>query len=492
VSGPFSLHESVDLSCDVLIVGSGAGASTVAAQLVGVGLDVLMIEEGPYVPALAAPVGLSDAMPLLWRSGGLTAAIGEPPIAFAEGCCVGGGTEVNSAIFQRAPEPILAGWSGKQGLGDLTAERLEPYYDHVAQMVGASHTNGDLGPPTELLRRAGEAMAWEVTPLERAQVRCVGTNQCSAGCPTGAKQSVTTSLLPNLLRAGLRLIADCRVIRLMHQNGRASKAIAVSQDAGARRHITIKFRDIFVCAGATQSPALLQRSGMTKRLISAFQLHPTLRILARFKEPVNAAEHRLPLVAITEFMPDLRFGGSIFTLGTFAMALAEDWTNRARYLADHRHFTMYYVMIRPTGTGWLRTIPGLREPLIGYTLGAEDWSLLAQGASSLASALFAVGADLVLPGVSGGVGARSPAEFGSQMDETRRARAALMSIHILASLPMGDGDQAPVDSVGRLRGFDNVLVADASVIPTPLGANPQGTVMALAKRTADIFMNAGR
>jgi choline dehydrogenase-like flavoprotein len=57
---------------------------------------------------------------------------------------------------------------------------------------------------------------------------------------------------------------------------------------------------------------------------------------------------------------------------------------------------------------------------------------------------------------------------------------------------MGESDRAPVDSVGRLRGFDNVLVADASAIPTPLGVNPQGTVMALAKRTADHFMNAGR
>ena len=35
-----------ELSCDVCIVGSGAGGATLAAQLVARGLDVVMLEEG--------------------------------------------------------------------------------------------------------------------------------------------------------------------------------------------------------------------------------------------------------------------------------------------------------------------------------------------------------------------------------------------------------------------------------------------------------------
>jgi hypothetical protein len=38
-----------------------------------------MLEEGPHVPADAAPRGLSEALPMLWRGGGLTATMGETP-----------------------------------------------------------------------------------------------------------------------------------------------------------------------------------------------------------------------------------------------------------------------------------------------------------------------------------------------------------------------------------------------------------------------------
>ena len=43
---------------------------------------------------------------------------------------------------------------------------------------------------------------------------------------------------------------------------------------------------------------------------------------------------------------------------------------------------------------------------------------------------------------------------------------------------------APVDSVGRLFGHENVFVVDASVFPTSLGVGPALTIMANALRTA--------
>src|SRR5205823_9941081 len=98
---------STTLTCDVLVVGTGAGGASVAATLAEAGVDVLMLEEGPHIPADVAPQTLSEALPALWRGGGLTATLGSPPIALAEGRCVGGSTEINSAIFQRAPDEVI-------------------------------------------------------------------------------------------------------------------------------------------------------------------------------------------------------------------------------------------------------------------------------------------------------------------------------------------------------------------------------------------------
>jgi choline dehydrogenase-like flavoprotein len=483
VNGLFTLHGPAKLSCDVLIIGSGAGGSAAAVALVAAGRDVLLLEEGPYVPAERAPEGLSRAMPQMWRGGGFTAALGRPPIAFAEGRCVGGGTEINSAIFQRAPTEVLANWRMSHGLAGFD-DCLTPYYERVSRMVSAGLADYDPGPPTEILRTAGERMGWRVTALERAQSRCIGTNQCSAACPTGAKQSVTTAILPGLLRKGLRLIAGCRVQRLIVRRGRVEGVVA--SVSGGRR-LEVSCREVFLCAGATQSPALLQRSGLGPS-IAPFQLHPTLRLLARFRQPVSAAEHPLPQVAITEFMPDLRFGGSIFTLGSFGMALAEDWAERSHLAADHRHFGLYYAMIRPRGAGRLRAVPGLPEPLVGYRLADEDWGMLTDGATALAEGLFSAGADLVLPSIAGVAPSASPSQFKLNMAGAARARAALMTIHIFSSLPMSGRHDRLVDPEGRLEAMKNVRVADASVIPEPLGVNPQATVMSLALRTAESFL----
>lgn len=73
-----------------------------------------------------------------------------------------------------------------------------------------------------------------------------------------------------------------------------------------------------------------------------------------------------------------------------------------------------------------------------------------------------------------------------------RDRVALMTIHLFGSCPMGrDQELFPVDPWGRLTGFDNIIVADGSVLPGAPGVNPQATIMALAYRATDRYL-AGR
>jgi choline dehydrogenase-like flavoprotein len=70
-------------------------------------------------------------------------------------------------------------------------------------------------------------------------------------------------------------------------------------------------------------------------------------------------------------------------------------------------------------------------------------------------------------------------------------RLSISTVHISSSCPMGENEAVcPVDSHGRLRGFDNIYLGDASIIPDAPGVNPQGTVMALALRNARYFLAA--
>jgi choline dehydrogenase-like flavoprotein len=408
---------------------------------------------------------------------------------------VGGGTEINSAIFQRAPEDVVEDWARANHLPDFSPQELAPFYDRAAAVVNASFTPGPLGPPTEILRRAGEAMGWKTTLLERGRREPSLAPHLISGFATGAKQSMSATLIPEALARGARLIANCRVNSLTVRGRRVSNAVATARDLQGRRHrVDVNASHVFLCGGTTQTPAILHRSGFRKNIGRSFQIHPTIRILATFPDVVNAHRHELALAAITEFMPALRFGGSVFTLSTFGLSLAEDWPVRGRYLAEYAYCAMYYAMIRPDGVGRVRTVRGLMEPILSYRLTERDWRRLRDGLALLARALLAAGASRVIPSLRGHPGWTDANQVEPDLqDGLRRERVALMSIHLFASCPMGrDPELFPVDPYGRLAGFDNVIVADGSVLPSAPGVNPQATIMALAYRATDSYLATRR
>ena len=93
ISGLTSQDEitgELDLDCDAVIVGSGAGGATVAAELAAAGVDVIMLEEGGYHPTGSFTAETGRALRTLYRDGGGGMAIGRPSVLFAEGRCVGG------------------------------------------------------------------------------------------------------------------------------------------------------------------------------------------------------------------------------------------------------------------------------------------------------------------------------------------------------------------------------------------------------------------
>ena len=65
----------------------------------------------------------------------------------------------------------------------------------------------------------------------------------------------------------------------------------------------------------------------------------------------------------------------------------------------------------------------------------------------------------------------------------------IMTVHLMASCPMGEDRRvAAVNSWGRVHGHSGLYVADVSTLCTSPGVNPQGTIMALAKRSSDHFL----
>ncbi len=487
----YILEEIKDLNCEVLVIGSGAGGATVGYELSKAGYDVLMLEEGQSVPAEKVPYTLSESFLKMWRYGGMTLAKGNTPVAYAEGCCVGGSTEINSAIFQRPPEELISKWAEIYSINDFSPSHLSPLYDQAASLVNASRTTGQLGAHSEILRRAGELRNWEVKPLDRGHKNCVGTNHCSIGCPTGAKQSMSNSVLRKFIEHGGRLISNCRVEKVIRSEMLVRGARAqVTSVEGQNQIITVYAKHIFVCGGATQTPILLLKSGFNHGIGKGFRLHPTMRVIAEFDETIDAQKSRLPLYAITEFSPDYRIGGSVSSLPTYGMFLAEDWGARSHMLPSFANMTMYYVMARGTGLGNVAKIPFSKHAAVKYQLSLEDWNNIEVGLQNLAISLFESGARKIQPSINGMKAWHSIDEMITAISYgLPRKKCNLMTIHMFSSIRIGENPKlSAANSFGKIWGMKNLYVADASLIPESPAVNPQASVMALALRVAKNFV----
>src|SRR5687768_493047 len=102
-------------SHEIAVIGSGPGGAVTACLLAEAGRDVILIEEGRDSEELCRPYSARE-MELKYRNGGLTAALGTPKIAYVEGRCPGGGSEINAGLYHRPPPHLLEQWSRELGV----------------------------------------------------------------------------------------------------------------------------------------------------------------------------------------------------------------------------------------------------------------------------------------------------------------------------------------------------------------------------------------
>ncbi|MCF8709007.1 GMC family oxidoreductase N-terminal domain-containing protein [Rhizorhapis sp. SPR117] len=465
---------AAEMAADIAVIGSGPGGAVTAALCAETGRSVLLLEEGANLSINSAPHFSNTEILQKYRNGGVNIAFGRTKIAYVEGRCVGGGSEVNRGLYHRIPDYILEQWRAEFGVQDLLSDDLMPHFMACEKTAHVEYLPDQASLLSTRLQEGANSLGWNAIEAPRLY---------RYGAP-GRKQSMSETFIPRFLDAGGHLIADTRVSRLTRSGGRWRISARHAPKSSPPRHIDISADIVFVACGAVQTPALLRRSGFARNIGNSLRFHPMLKVVALFDEDVQKPGDQDPVHQIKEFEPRFGMGCSISTRPMLALAMAAHPDHLEQVDRNWRRMAIYYVQNK-SGYAKVRNLPGFRDPLVTISQGAAERSQLAEGLKRLAEALFAAGAKVVYPCILGYPALYSLADVHALPATLDRSDSSATSVHVFSSCPMGENKGlCATDSFGRVHGADRLYIADASLLCGPTVVNPQGTVMAVAHRNA--------
>lgn len=486
-------EEPLELEADYVVVGSGAGGAAAAVVLARAGAEVAVVEAGAWRDPEDYPFSSYGTMRDLMDDWGGTVTRGRAFWPIVQARTVGGTTVINSAICVRTPGDIFRQWERDHGAGDLE-EAVLRHQDRLEAELSVEEVPPDARGRSNELAAIGDASAGYGGHVMRRYVKgCLGSGQCLQGCTKRRKQSTNLNYLPEVLERGGHVVSCAPVKRILLAGNRATGVTGRFRHPGSGRRgaaFSVRARKaVLVAASATHSPALLQRSGVkSPALGELFRAHPGTGIFGCYDEPVDMNVGATQGWASTRFRsePGTKLETLAIPLELVASRLSGGGRQLMRRLEEYRHICMWVHACRAESTGTVRN--GLFDkPAVRYTLDRADMERFRIGMHLVGKWHFAAGAKAIIPGIHGMPYKLGPDQVDLLLEAPLDPRKyiAILS-HLFGGCAMGaDPKRSVCDPNGRVHGYDGLVVADASVIPTNLGVNPQHTIMALASVFAE-------
>lgn len=486
MNGPWRGHASYlstfGVDVDVCVIGSGAGGSAAAAALAERGLRVAVLEEGRRWSPDQFQARAPWAFKHLYAGRGSRASRGNCIIPIPGGRGVGGSTLINSAICFRTPPAVLADWRENHGCTHLTDAWMNACFERIWRTIGVTvNPPGVQGNNNDIFRQGSEALGLPGAWMARSAPGCQGCGTCQQGCATGGKLSVDRTFLTEAVSTGnVTVYADCRVDGVVSEGDRVVAVTGRTIRPGDYQEdgtFSVRAKAFVLSAGPIGSPRFLLANGLAEGPVGAnLHVHPTAGVVARFPQEIVAWQ------GVTQgYYVDLWEKG--YLLQTYSMPPDQYYlsvplpnSDLLTMMRDLRHYASAGVVVHDEDS-----VGSVSGTGLVYNLGDLDRKRILAGLRMAARVFFAAGATEVVPGVQGAPVIHSIAAIDAALPDDIPAH----DIQLYASHPMGTcrmgarPDDSVVDPEGRVWGWRNLHVADASVFPTSLGVNPQVTVMAL-------------
>lgn len=507
------------ITCDIVIIGSGAAGGVLAATLSELTrARIVLLEKGGYFGQEFFNQRELD-MGVLYAEGGARAtADGAIPVRGGE--CVGGGTTVNVALCFDPVRTVWEGWKRDVGLEGFS-------FDEHAADLGVAGLNlaraaadvrervnvhpaadDEINDNNRVLAEGCRALGISAKRFRLNMRDCLRCGYCAEGCAYDRKQGTMITYIADALARGVQLVHHCEIERIDFER-RADALVATGVRGlvrpvrpGSRPNsvgagpLEIQAKLVIVSGGAVESPSLLARSGHPDPrdiLGRGVVIHPSLPIIGRMEREIVNYRGISGTVFSDHFYPshgfyfECLFGHPVYGSVVFPGIGVDHF----ELMLGYRRTAGFGVMLVDTVDLQNRVAWDARldRAVIHYRVSEPDKERLRFAARRAVEVMFAAGAREVLLPSEEPVGPLAAPRFRSPAEAVHCAelrflpyQTTLTSSHVQGTVKMGeDPGRALVNSRGESHHVRNLLICDSSVFPTSCGANPMISIMSLAR-----------
>ena len=501
-----------DDEVDLVIVGCGAGGSTMLQRLARAGWRVVGMDAGPFWDPDADWVSdEAGSHHLYWTEPRVISGDDPVPLGSNNSGRGVGGSMVHYAGYTPRFHPSDFATDSLDGVGadwPLGYPDLKPYYDAIEQELpvagehwpwgdphGYPHRPHPVGGNGEIFLRGARKLGItaKVGPVAIANGRfgnrphCIYRGFCLQGCKVNAKASPLITHIPDALSRGAEVRADSMVTRI-EVDERTGLASGVHYVKGGVSRFQ-RARMVAIAGYSIETPRLLLNSACGRfpdGLCNDFDqvgrylmVQGAPQTAGRFGAEIRMYKSPPPEVSSEEFYETdparpYRRGFAIQTVSPLPITWAEHvaaqghWGASLReYMSDYVHWSclgaLCEFLAQPGNRVTLaqeKDHYGLPVAHFAYSQCDNDRALMKAARSVMEDLLHAAGADEVIT-----------------IDRFA---------HLVGGARMASDEQhGVVDADCRSFAVPNLYITDGSVLPTQGSANPALTIMAVAARAAD-------